>query len=76
MAKIIKLYEKNETKACKNITDAEMEIAKSDDDKYIILSTFGSSLRKYPGKVSQIIHLDKKTASELVTVLQNWIAKA
>lgn len=76
MAKITKMYEKTETKACKNITDVEMEIAKSDDNEYIILSTFGSSSRKDTGKASQIIHLDKETASELVAVLQNWINKA
>ena len=76
MAKITKMYKKNETKACKHITDVEMEIAKSDDNKYIVLSTFGSSSRKDAGKASQIIHLDKETASELITILQDWINKA
>lgn len=76
MAKIAKMHEKPETKACKHITNVEMEIAKSEDNRYIILSTFGSSSRKEPGKASQIIHLDKETASKLVTVLQNWINQA
>ena len=40
MAKISKIYEKVETKACKHVTDVEMEVAKSDDNKYLILSNF------------------------------------
>ena len=71
MAKITKIYEKVETKSCKHVTDVEMEIAKSDDNKYLILSTFGSSSRKEKGKASQIIHLDKETASDLVSILEN-----
>lgn len=73
MAKIAKMYEKPETKACKHITNVEMEIAKSEDNKYLILSTFGSNTRKEKGKASQIIHLDKETASGLLAILQDWI---
>lgn len=73
MAKITKIYKKVETKSCKHITSLEMEIAKSDDNKYIILSTFGSSSRKEPGKASQIIHLNKETASKLIAILQKWV---
>ena len=76
MAKITKIYEKIETKSCKQVTDVEMEIAKSDDNKYLILSTFGSSSRKEKGKASQIIHLDKETASDLVSILQAWIKRS
>lgn len=76
MAKISKIYEKVETKACKHVTDVEMEVAKSDDNKYLILSTFGSDTRKEKGKASQIIHLDKETATELVSILQKWIKRA
>ena len=76
MAKITKIYEKVETKSCKHVTDVEMEIAKSDENKYLILSTFGSSSRKEKGKASQIIHLDKETASDLVSILQAWIKRS
>ena len=76
MAKISKMYEKIETKTCKHVTNVEMEVAISDDNKYMILSTFGSNNRKEKGKASQIIHLDKETASKLVSILQKWIDRA
>lgn len=75
MAKINKIIETSYTKNCKHITNVEMEIAKSDDNKYLILSTFGSASRKEKGKASQIIHLDKNTASHLASILQEWISK-
>jgi hypothetical protein len=33
--------------------------------RYLQLSTYGSDQRKYPGKVSQTIQLDRKAAQEL-----------
>ena len=58
MAKITKIYKKVETKSCKHITSVEMEIAKSDDNKYIILSTFGSSSSQ--GKLLKLFILIRK----------------
>lgn len=73
MAKIKKIYETTNTKSCKRLTEVEMEISKSGNNEYLILSTFGSETRKEKGKVSQIIHLNKVTATNLVSVLQKWI---
>lgn len=75
MAIINKIYETSSTKNSKNITTAEMEITTTDNNRYLVLSTFGSNTRKEKGKASQIIHLDKETASELASILQKWIKK-
>lgn len=76
MARISKIYETSNTKNSKNITTAEMEITTTDNNNYLVLSTFGSNTRKEKGKASQIIHLDKETATELVSILQKWIKRA
>lgn len=60
MAIISKLYKTSNTKNSKNITTAEMEITTTDNNNYLVLSTFGSNTRKEKGKASQIIHLDKE----------------
>ena len=46
MAIINKIYEASNTKNSKNITTAEMEITTADNNRYIVLSTFGSNTRK------------------------------
>ena len=75
MARIKRIYEVSETKLSKHITDVEMEVAQSDDNQYLILSTFGSDSRKETGKASQIIHLDKEAASDLASILHAWIKR-
>ena len=47
MAKISKIYEKVETKACKHVTDVEMEVAKSDDNKYLISTGYDSLILSF-----------------------------
>ena len=40
-------------------------------EKYVRIQTFGSSERKEKGKQSQVIHLDKNTAKQLIEYLKN-----
>ena len=40
------------------------------DEKYVRIQTFGSSQRQEKGKQSQVIHLDKNTAKQLVAYLK------
>lgn len=76
MTRISKIYETSNTKNSKNITTAEMEITTTDNNNYLVLSTFGSNTRKEKGKASQIIHLDKEIATELISIMQKWIKRA
>ncbi|MDE7070515.1 MAG: hypothetical protein K2O86_00900 [Clostridia bacterium] len=39
-------------------------------EKYVRIQTFGSEDRQKRGKQSQVIHLDRKTAKQLVEFLQ------
>lgn len=39
--------------------------------KYVRIQTFGSSDRQIKGKQSQVIHLDKNTAKQLIEYLKN-----
>jgi len=52
-----------------------MEIAKSEDNQYLVLSTFGSETRKEKDKASQILHIDKSSANQLISILQDWITQ-
>jgi len=49
-----------------------MAISFSDDNKYIIMETFGSINRQDKGKASQIIHLDKDMVNKLIEILKEW----
>ena len=40
-------------------------------EKYVRIQTFGSNDRQEKGKQSQVIHLDKNTAKQLVEYLKN-----
>lgn len=39
-------------------------------DKYISLSTYGSKTRENKGSASQVLHIDKKCAVEIVELLK------
>lgn len=75
MAKIKKFKISLTTKNTKKISSVDMEIAKSEDDQYLVLSTFGSETRKEKDKASQILHVDKSAANQLISILQDWIAQ-
>ena len=64
MAKVVKIIKK--------ISEVEMAISFSDDNKYIIMETFGSINRQDKGKASQIIHLDKDMVNKLIEILKEW----
>ena len=40
-------------------------------EKYVRIQTFGSDNRQEKGKQSQVIHLDKNTAQQLIEYLKN-----
>ena len=74
MAKIVKInINKNFKNVKNNITNVEMDITLSSNGELMILETFGSTTRKVKGKASQIIHLDKKHAKELMEIINKWI---
>ena len=40
-------------------------------EKYVRIQTFGSNARQEKGKQSQVIHLNKETAKQLIDYLKN-----
>lgn len=38
-------------------------------EKYVSFSTFGSSTRKNGGSASQVLHIDKESAKEIIKIL-------
>ena len=46
-------------------------MATHNGEKYVRIQTFGSNNRQEKGKQSQVIHLDKNTAKQLVEFLKN-----
>ncbi len=74
MAKAIKI-DKNSTlkNSGRKISEVEMSVSFSSDNKLVILETFGSKDRKEKGKTSQVIHLDKEIAQKLIDILREWI---
>ncbi len=43
-----------------------------DGKKYVRIQTFGSDERQVKGKQSQVIHIDRNTAKQLVELLKNF----
>lgn len=58
----------------RNLVQDEVEATYSvfdkDDKKYIQIDTYGREGRLLPGKVSQVIQLDKENAQELIGLLR------
>ena len=56
-----------------NLTNCEAEYNEyiANGKKYVRIQTFGSKMRKDKGKQSQVIHLDKETARQLIEYLKN-----
>lgn len=74
MAKVRKIMKSVEpTKTNSKITEVDMEYSCSGDGQLFILRTFGSDDRKTEKKTSQVIHLDKQKANELLSILSNWV---
>ncbi len=74
MAKITKLNVTNEfyvTRSGVSECIAEVNVYKHLGEPMVRLQTFGSSVRQEKGKQSQVLHIDKKIAIELVKVLQD-----
>mgnify|MGYP003299145538 CR=1 FL=1 len=73
MAKVVKINKNNSLKnSGRNISEVEMDVSFSSDNSMVILETFGSASRKCQGKASQVIHLNKAMALELVNILKEW----
>ena len=73
MAKVVKIIKNQKLKTTnKKNSEVEMAISFSDDNKYIIMETFGSINRQDKGKASQIIHLDKDMVNKLIEILKEW----
>lgn len=73
MAKIIKLEIKNEFYVTRSrVTEcvAELNVYKHLGEPMVRLQTFGSSDRQETGKQSQVLHIDKEIAKELVKALK------
>lgn len=57
----------------KSLTECEAEYNDFyiDGKKYVRIQTFGSDERQVKGKQSQVIHIDRNTAKQLVELLKN-----
>lgn len=51
--------------------EAEYNDYTYDGEKYVRIQTFGSDTRQDRGKASQVIHLDKNTAKQLLELLKD-----
>ena len=73
MALIAKLTKTNSYTMKDGVTlcEAEYNDCLLNGEKYVRIQTFGSNHRKDKGKQSQVIHLNKDTAKQLVEYLQN-----
>lgn len=49
--------------------EATYSVFEKDGTKYIQIDTYGREERLLPGKVSQVIQLDKENAQELINLL-------
>lgn len=71
---IIKQIEKTNNYNMKNsltFCNAEYNEYYFNNEKYVRIQTFGSEERKEKGKQSQVIHLNRDTAIQLVKLLSN-----
>lgn len=41
-----------------------------EEKKYVVLSTYGSSNRKKEGAASQVIHIEKESAKQLIEIFK------
>ncbi len=73
MAIITKIKHTNDYKMNKSLTECEAEYNDFyiDGKKYVRIQTFGSDERQVKGKQSQVIHIDRNTAKQLVELLKN-----
>ncbi len=71
MAKIVG-FVKGDGKINKRISEVQCEynVGQIDGEKYVSLSTYGSGTREDRGKVSQVLHIDKGSAIEIVKILK------
>lgn len=71
MAKIVKFI-KGDGKISKRISEVQCyyNTGEVDGKKYVSLSTCGSDTRENRGKASQVLHIDKETAKEIVEILK------
>ncbi len=74
MAIITKIKHTNDYKMNKSLTECEAEYNDFyiDGKKYVRIQTFGSDERQVKGKQSQVIHIDRNTAKQLVELLKNF----
>lgn len=73
MAIISKITKTNEYTMRGGLTfcEAEYNDYTFNGEKYVRIQTFGSDERKEKGKQSQVIHLNKNTAAQLVDYLKD-----
>ena len=71
MAKIVKFIKGNGS-VSKRISEVECVYNSGivDGEKYLSLSTYGSNTRENKGSASQVLHIDKKCAMEIIELLK------
>ena len=67
-------FEKDEERSFKSVHPTEVVarylVAERDGKTILQLNTYGSVTREMPGKLSQTLQLDQKSAEELVNILK------
>lgn len=70
----INVVDMEKVEKVRNLVQEEVEATYSvfdkDNKKYIQIDTYGREGRLFPGKVSQVIQLDKENAQELIVLLK------
>lgn len=74
MARIVKLIESGEEYTTRNDVSqciAKPNVYKHAGEQMVRLQTFGSNYRQEKGKQSQVLHIDKEIAQQLIEILKN-----
>lgn len=70
---LIKSFIKGTGNVSKKFSDVECiyNTGYVDDEKFVTLSTYGSNTRQNSNSPSQVLHIDKASAEEIVKILKN-----
>lgn len=74
MARIIKINKSQTDYSMRNDVTyciAEYNHYTQQGERFVRLQTFGSNLRQDKGKQSQVLHIDKRIAEQLIEMLQD-----
>lgn len=70
MALIEKLNKIDRNSSVQNPVEAAYNIVEKDGERYLQINTYGSSVRKAKGEVSQTIQFNRESAKQLTEIIK------